>query len=253
MSAEPLDLLVVGGGITGAGVARDAALRGFRTALIDKGDFGSGTSSVSSRLVHGGLRYLASGKVGVAWESASERAILATKVAPHLVRPFCQVIPVFSDTSAANQAMVVAGLKAGDALRRATRLSGHVLPAPRHIHAEETKALVPAVRTTGLDSAYVGWDGQLEDDARLVVAIARTAAAGQGTPQSRPDARFRFAAMQEQVRPINIEVLLSAKRFGAGDRRLGARCSSERTERTENARRVRGEPGSAGGAAVDDH
>src|SRR2546422_8622558 len=86
MAAEPADVLIVGGGITGAGIARDAALRGFRTALVDKGDFGGGTSSLSSRLIHGGIRYLEQYQVRLVLEASRERRVLL-RIAPHLVRP----------------------------------------------------------------------------------------------------------------------------------------------------------------------
>src|SRR5271169_4016927 len=88
----PFDLLILGGGITGAGVALDAALRGFRVALIDKGDFASGTSSVSSKLVHGGLRYLEHGYIPLVYEALRERRLLLRN-APHLVHPLRFVLP----------------------------------------------------------------------------------------------------------------------------------------------------------------
>src|SRR5271154_4213550 len=88
------DLLIVGGGITGAGVALDAALRGLRVALIDKGDFASGTSSVSSKLVHGGLRYLEHGDFRLVYEALHERRRLLRN-APHLVRPLRFVLPFY--------------------------------------------------------------------------------------------------------------------------------------------------------------
>src|SRR5204862_3132012 len=84
LAAEPVDVLVIGGGITGAGIARDAALRGFRTAVVDKGDFGGGTSSVSSRLIHGGIRYLEQGEFRLVFEASRERRVLLG-IAPHLV------------------------------------------------------------------------------------------------------------------------------------------------------------------------
>ena len=84
LASESYDVLVIGGGVTGAGVALDAASRGLKTALIERHDLAAGTSRWSSKLVHGGLRYLAKGDVGVAWESASERAALMTTIAPHL-------------------------------------------------------------------------------------------------------------------------------------------------------------------------
>src|SRR5437660_6257913 len=91
---ETFDLLILGGGITGAGVALDATLRGFRVALIDKGDFASGTSSVSSKLVHGGLRYLEHGDFRLVYEALHERARLLQN-APHLVRPLRFIIPFY--------------------------------------------------------------------------------------------------------------------------------------------------------------
>src|SRR5499425_2924147 len=88
------DLLILGGGITGAGVALDASLRGLRVALVDKGDFASGTSSVSSKLVHGGLRYLEHGEFHLVYEALHERGLLLQN-APHLVRPLRFVIPYY--------------------------------------------------------------------------------------------------------------------------------------------------------------
>ncbi|MGH9658058.1 MAG: FAD-dependent oxidoreductase, partial [Bryobacteraceae bacterium] len=94
MVAEPVDVLVIGGGIVGAGVARDAALRGFRTALVDKGDFGGGTSSNSSRLIHGGIRYLEQHDFRLVLEASRERRVLMN-IAPHLVRPLPFLLPAY--------------------------------------------------------------------------------------------------------------------------------------------------------------
>src|SRR6516165_1144251 len=91
------DLLILGGGITGAGVALDASLRGFRVALIDKGDFASGTSSVSSKLIHGGLRYLEHGGFRLVYQALHERQLLLQN-APHLVRPLRFVIPFYKSS-----------------------------------------------------------------------------------------------------------------------------------------------------------
>ncbi len=91
--AQPVDLLVIGGGITGAGIARDAAMRGHRTVLVEQHDLGSGTSSRSSRLVHGGLRYLEEGDLRLVFEALRERHTLL-HIAPHLVRPLPFVFPV---------------------------------------------------------------------------------------------------------------------------------------------------------------
>src|SRR4030095_3567005 len=92
--ASAFDIVVIGGGITGAGIARDAALRGLKVALFEKGDYASGTSSKSSKMVHGGLRSLEHGESGLVFESVSERRV-QTRVAPHLVRPLPFLIPIY--------------------------------------------------------------------------------------------------------------------------------------------------------------
>jgi len=177
LPSERLDVLVVGGGITGAGIALDAASRGLQVALVEKDDLAFGTSRWSSKMVHGGLRYLASGDVGIAFESAQERGILMRRTAPHLIRPLPMAIPLSRDVDRKAQFLIGAGARAADALRAATRTPRTVLPGPRLIGVAETQRMLPAVRRDGLRGAWVNWDGHLEDDARLVVAIARTAAA----------------------------------------------------------------------------
>ena len=171
-----LDVLVVGGGVTGAGIALDAASRGLRTALVEKHDLAFGTSRWSSKLVHGGLRYLASGQIGIARESAVERHILLTRTAPHLTRALAQVVPLYAPEHVVQGAFIGTGYALGDALRRAVRTPGSILRRPSPISAAYARELAPAVRVEGLRGGVLGWDGQLIDDARLVVALARTAA-----------------------------------------------------------------------------
>jgi glycerol-3-phosphate dehydrogenase len=177
LATTPVDVLVVGGGITGCGVALDAASRGLSVALVEKDDLAFGTSRWSSKLVHGGLRYLATGDVGIAMESAQERGILMTRTAPHLVRALQMVVPHSRDVSAKSGLLVDAGHRSADLLRAKARTPRSVLPGPRRIGVEETMRLLPAVRRAGLRGGSLNWDGHLEDDARLVVAVARTAAA----------------------------------------------------------------------------
>lgn len=167
-------VLVVGGGITGVGVALDAAARGFEVTLVERHDLAHGTSRWSSKLVHGGLRYLASGNVGVALESARERHLLMTRIAPHLVRALPTLIPNYGGKDPWIQ---YAGLLAGDALRKLAGTKRDVLPRARVVDPQTALRMAPALRTDGLRGGIVGWDGQVEDDARLVVAVARTAAA----------------------------------------------------------------------------
>ncbi|MFV0320485.1 MAG: glycerol-3-phosphate dehydrogenase/oxidase, partial [Microbacterium sp.] len=128
------------------------------------------------KLVHGGLRYLASGQFGIAHESAAERHVLMTRTAPHLTRPLAQGLPLFAPGHRYRGAYVGAGYLLGDALRRVVGTPGRVLPPPGVIGADEVLRVAPAVRGDGLRGAIRGWDGRLVDDARLVVAVARTAA-----------------------------------------------------------------------------
>ncbi|HEY6934335.1 MAG TPA: glycerol-3-phosphate dehydrogenase/oxidase [Marmoricola sp.] len=173
---EQVDLLVVGLGATGAGVALDAAARGLTVAAVEARDVAWGTSRFSSKLVHGGLRYLARLQLGVAHESAVERGILMERTAPHLTRALPFVLPLTSATGRGREALAFAGVRAGDLLRRGAGTSPETLPRPRRIGVTETLALAPALRRAGLRGGLLSWDGQLEDDARLVLCLARTAA-----------------------------------------------------------------------------
>ncbi|MBK1785439.1 glycerol-3-phosphate dehydrogenase/oxidase [Prauserella cavernicola] len=175
-SGERVDLLVVGGGVTGTGIALDAASRGLSVALVEARDLAFGTSRFSSKLVHGGLRYLAHGDLAIARESAVERGILMTRTAPHLTRALGQLFPLFDGTPRAERLLTTAGLHAGDALRRSARTPSSLLPRPRSVPAAEALALAPGLRPTGLRGGLLSFDGALTDDARLVVALARTAA-----------------------------------------------------------------------------
>jgi glycerol-3-phosphate dehydrogenase len=173
---EPIDVVVIGGGITGAGIALDAASRGLRVALVEKHDLAFGTSRWSSKLVHGGLRYLASGNIGIARRSAVERGILMTRNAPHLVRAMPQLVPLLPSMGRMERALVRAGFLAGDVLRKAAGTPASILPGSRRISAERVIDMAPAVRRNGLDGGLLAYDGKLIDDARLVAVVARTAA-----------------------------------------------------------------------------
>ena len=171
-----VDLVVIGGGITGVGVALDAASRGLKVVLLEAEDLAFGTSRWSSKLVHGGLRYLANGQIDVAWESAVERGRLMRRIAPHLVHPMAQVLPIMGDDSWHNIALTRTGLLAGDLLRAAAGTPGQLLPRSRRLTAQQTLQWAPALAAENLRGGLLSWDGRLEDDARLVVAVARTAA-----------------------------------------------------------------------------
>ena len=171
LGAERFDVLVIGGGITGAGVALDAASRGLRTALVERSDFASGTSSQSSKLVHGGLRYLAQGDYGLVYQALAERQRLLAN-APHLVRALPFLLPVYGGRTASRAVGtalwmydVTGGARIG---RFHSRLS-----------AEATAARVPVLRRPRLTAGYLYYDAHA-DDARLTLAVLRTAALDHG-------------------------------------------------------------------------
>ncbi|HEU5034313.1 MAG TPA: glycerol-3-phosphate dehydrogenase/oxidase [Mycobacteriales bacterium] len=172
---ELLDVLVIGGGVTGTGVALDAASRGLSVALVDKTDLAAGTSRWSSKLAHGGLRYIAAGQLGVAWESMVERNHLLRTIAPHLVQPMRFVIPSLPSNGIGDRMLGRIGFGLGDVMRAAARTPA-ALPATRWVGAAEARSLAPALRAD-VSGGFLHVDGALEDDVRLVVAIARTAAA----------------------------------------------------------------------------
>ena len=171
-----VDVVVIGGGITGAGIALDAASRGLSVLLVEKHDLAFGTSRWSSKLVHGGLRYLATGNVGIARRSAVERGILMTRNAPHLVSAMPQLVPLLPSMGRTQRALIRTGFVAGDALRILAGTKSSTLPRSRRIGVSQALAMVPTVRRDGLDGGLLAYDGQLIDDARLVVAVTRTAA-----------------------------------------------------------------------------
>ena len=171
-----VDLVVIGGGITGTGIALDAASRGLNVVLAEKHDLAFGTSRWSSKLVHGGLRYLASGNIGIARRSAGERGILMSRTAPHLVNAMPQLVPLLPAMGRPARALVRAGFLAGDGLRRLAGTPASVLPRSRRVGVTAAVDLAPTVRRAGLDGGFLAYDGQLIDDARLVTAVARTAA-----------------------------------------------------------------------------
>jgi glycerol-3-phosphate dehydrogenase len=162
----PFDLLVIGGGIVGAGVARDAASRGLRTLLVERADFASGTSSRSSRLLHGGLRYLAQGRLGLVRQASVEKMRLC-RIAPHLCQPLPFLFPVWRGTGWSRW-MLSLGVRLYDLLS-----SGN-LGRSSTLGAEATLRLVPGLRREGLKGATRHYDA-FTQDARLVIDTLRSA------------------------------------------------------------------------------
>mgnify|MGYP001051805473 CR=1 FL=1 len=163
--ARPWDVLVIGGGATGLGIAVDAAARGYRTALIEARDFSSGTSSRSTKLVHGGVRYLAQGNVKLVREALTERALLLAN-APELVHPLEFIVPCYR---LFEREFMRIGLGMYDALAGRRGIG-----ATRWLSNAETCERLPGVRSQGLQGGVAYWDGQF-DDARLAIALMRTA------------------------------------------------------------------------------
>ncbi len=163
--SRPWDVLVIGGGATGLGIAVDAASRGYRTALIEAHDFSSGTSSRSTKLVHGGVRYLAQGNVKLVREALAERALLLAN-APELVHALEFIVPCYK---LFEREIMRVGLGMYDALAGRRGIG-----ATKWLSNAVTRDRLPGVRARGLKGGVAYWDGQF-DDARLAIALMRTA------------------------------------------------------------------------------
>jgi glycerol-3-phosphate dehydrogenase len=182
MARAPLDVLVIGGGITGAGVALDAAARGYRVGLIERGDFAGGTSSRSTKLVHGGIRYLPELDVPLVREALLERGRLLRN-APHLVHPLAFVLPLYASSrhpvglpiappGGLGLGLILdAGLTLYDLLAGRENVARH-----RRLSIAETEKRAPCLIPDGLKTGFVYYDAQT-DDARLTLAVLRTGAA----------------------------------------------------------------------------
>lgn len=169
---QPLDIVIIGGGVVGCGAALDAAARGLRVGLIEMNDLAAGTSSRSSRLAHGGLRYLEQREFSLVHEALTERGLLLDRLAPHLVRPVPFLFPVEKGWQ---RPYVASGIHLYDMLSRIGAYGGS-MPRPKSLSREQAKALAPDLDTDGVAGAVRFHDAQI-DDARHTVAVARTAAA----------------------------------------------------------------------------
>ncbi|HEY5430063.1 MAG TPA: glycerol-3-phosphate dehydrogenase/oxidase [Solirubrobacteraceae bacterium] len=181
LSEQPYDVLVIGGGITGAGVALDAASRGYSVALVEQADFASGTSSRSSKLVHGGLRYLQSFDLGLVREALLERRLMV-RLAPHLVRPLPFVVPAFHGAHPDRltgiglnmyDVMAASSLRGRRSARKTAADRGEAEWSPaRHrlISGDEVAELLPAIAARAPTGGYLFYDCQT-DDARLVLTV----------------------------------------------------------------------------------
>ena len=211
---EVFDILVVGGGITGAGIARDAALRGLKVALVERGDFAIGTSSRSTKLIHGGLRYLEMGDVGLVFEAVRERQRLL-QLAPHLARPQSFVLPVVEHSKHGVFALDV-GLTLYDMLASFAGVMPH-----RALRKKALLRLEPLLKGEGLSGGARYFDATT-DDARLVMANIRGALQASAVPLSRvsfleptlKDGRLVGAKLQDELSgermPVAARVVIAA-------------------------------------------
>jgi glycerol-3-phosphate dehydrogenase len=203
LASERWDVLVVGGGVTGAGVLLDAASRGLQAALVERDDFGVGTSGRSSRLIHGGLRYLEQFRISLVREALAERRRLI-QLAPHLVRIEPFLFPLYGGPL--TRPFYDAGLTLYDLLGASADAGWH-----RHLSVEGALEATPALRREGLRGAFVYHDGQ-EDDARYNLAVARTARADGGLPLTRVSA---LGALERdwRIAGVNVRDELSGESF----------------------------------------
>jgi glycerol-3-phosphate dehydrogenase len=168
MAASEQDVLVIGGGVTGAGAALDAVTRGLRVALVEARDLAAGTSSRSSKLIHGGLRYLEQGNVALVREALRERSLLLTTLCPHLARPVPFLLPL--------QHRVWERFYVGSGIALYDTMGGrHGVPPHRHLTRRQALRLFPSLRKDALVGAIQYYDGKI-DDARHTMMVARTAA-----------------------------------------------------------------------------
>jgi glycerol-3-phosphate dehydrogenase len=206
------DLCIVGGGITGAGTARDAASRGLKVCVIEQGDFASGTSSRSTKLIHGGIRYLENLEFGLVFEALNERHILF-EIAPHLVHPLSFILPVYNDGRVGMFKMGL-GMWLYDALA--------LMHAPKlheRLSVESTMSRVPSLKSDGLKGSYSYSDAYMDDD-RLVIETLRSAArfgascvnytkAGRGEI----DSKGKLKTLEVQDLLTNKKHIIKAKHF----------------------------------------
>ncbi len=215
MARSPLDLLVIGGGIVGSGVARDAAMRGLRVAVVEKSDFASGTSSRSSRLLHGGIRYLAQGRIGLVREASREKVVIS-KIAPHLAIPLPFTFPTREGTEWKLWKLRI-GVKLYDLL-----CGGRNLGKSSWMKPAELEQKLPGLNQNGLTGAVRYFDG-MTNDARLVLDTLRSSARSGGmlanfvsVEETKPFGEMWQATLYDHVGEKRINVTAKAIINAAG-------------------------------------
>jgi glycerol-3-phosphate dehydrogenase len=221
MRRERFDVVIVGGGVTGAGAAVDAASRGLSVALIEARDLAAGTSSRSTKLVHGGLRYLEQLDLRLVHEALRERGLLATRLAPHLVRPLPILLPLPKDRwrSTLLRGYYGLGVAAYDTFAGLFD-AGRGMPLHRHLSATSVRRVFPSLRSDLIGGAIQFYDAQV-DDARLVVALARTAAS-LGAAVATSARATRFLRDAREVTGVRVEDAETGETFDVHGRTVVA-------------------------------
>jgi glycerol-3-phosphate dehydrogenase len=214
-SGEELDVLVIGGGVVGAGSALDAVTRGLSTGLVEQRDFASGTSSRSSKLIHGGLRYLEMLDFTLVREALTERGLLLTRLAPHLVRPVPFLYPLTHRVW--ERAYVGSGIALYDAMAMGSG-NGAGLPRHRHLTRRQALRLMPSLRPSALTGGVQYFDAQV-DDARHTMELARTAA-HYGAHVANRVAAVGFLRQGERVTGVRAVDKLTDREFEVSARQL---------------------------------
>lgn len=214
-SGEELDVLVIGGGVVGSGTALDAVTRGLATGLVEQRDFASGTSSRSSKLVHGGLRYLEMLDFDLVREALHERGLLLTRLAPHLVRPVPFLYPLRH--RGWERAYVGAGIALYDTMAVSSR-HGAGLPHHRHLTRRQALRLMPSLKSSALTGAIQYYDAQV-DDARHTMELARTAS-HYGAHVANRVAAVGFLRQGERVTGIRAVDKLTDRQFEVTARQI---------------------------------
>lgn len=214
-SGEELDVLVIGGGVVGSGTALDAVTRGLATGLVEQRDFASGTSSRSSKLVHGGLRYLEMLDFDLVREALHERGLLLTRLAPHLVRPVPFLYPLRH--RGWERAYVGAGIALYDTMAASSR-HGAGLPHHRHLTRRQALRLMPSLKSSALTGGIQYYDAQV-DDARHTMELARTAS-HYGAHVANRVAAVAFLRQGERVTGIRAVDKLTDREFEIAARQI---------------------------------
>jgi len=215
MQSQELDVVVIGGGVVGAGVALDAVTRGLSVGLVEARDFASGTSSRSSKLIHGGLRYLEQLNFDLVREALRERALLLQRIAPHLVRPVPFLFPLTHPGW--ERPYVGAGLALYDTLGFSFGFS-RGMPGHRHLSRRRALRIAPALKRSAFTGAVQYWDAGV-DDARYVMTMLRTAATYGADVASRVQA-VGFLREGERVTGVRVRDLESGTEFDVRARQV---------------------------------